>query len=157
MCLHVTQNIINNPRNLNLYRSETRILEKPVTKVSIIYLFPVMMNSITILRGPTSSLSTDKHLNSVLKEKRKRIVNYRSCGRVASSVLEYSSRPPPLSILKYLSDARSVYSFVTAKRSTQTPASTACAACNKQGLFSFILRQFNDYVLQQSLSTLSNN
>lgn len=54
---------------------------------------------------------------------------YKSCGRVASSVLEYNSRPPPLSMLKYFSDAKSVYSLVTANRSTQTPDCTACAAC----------------------------
>lgn len=52
-----------------------------------------------------------------------------SWGRVESSVFEYKYNEPPLSTLRNFKDAKSVYSFVTAKMSTQTPAWTATAAC----------------------------
>lgn len=54
---------------------------------------------------------------------------YMSWGSVESSVLEYKKSEPPLSILRNFRDAKSVYSFVTANISTQTPAWTATAAC----------------------------
>ena len=54
-----------------------------------------------------------------------------SCGRVESSVLEYKNSEPPLSMLRNFNDAKSVYSFVTAKRSTHTPDWTAMVAYKK--------------------------
>lgn len=44
-----------------------------------------------------------------------------SWGSVELSVLEYKNSDPPLSMLRNFRDAKSVYSFVTANMSTQTP------------------------------------
>jgi len=57
-----------------------------------------------------------------------RIRTNMSWGRVESSVLEYKNSEPPLSMLRNFRDAKSVYSFVTANKSTHTPDWTAMVA-----------------------------
>lgn len=71
------------------------------------------------------------------------LVTHMSWGSVESSVFEYKNNEPPLLILRNFKDAKSVYSFVTANMSTQTPDWTATAACKTY---------FQSYILNHVLN-----